>query len=82
MSVEGEAPPHPIVASEDDEEPTKVSHELKAMVAAGNDELPSNPNSLGWGIQQIKLDNWAPENTKYWEVRKKQYCFVHPFIIK
>jgi len=44
-----------------------LSEELKSMVKSG-DALPSNPKSLGYGIQQIKLDNWHPENEEYWEV--------------
>jgi hypothetical protein len=47
--------------------PPVVSEELKSMVKSG-DALPSNPKSLGYGIQQIKLDNWHPENKEYWEV--------------
>eukprot|EP00553_Chaetoceros_curvisetus_P011011 CAMPEP_0204634540 /NCGR_PEP_ID=MMETSP0717-20131115/29506_1 /ASSEMBLY_ACC=CAM_ASM_000666 /TAXON_ID=230516 /ORGANISM="Chaetoceros curvisetus" /LENGTH=70 /DNA_ID=CAMNT_0051653011 /DNA_START=143 /DNA_END=355 /DNA_ORIENTATION=- len=49
----------------------KVAGELKAMVPDGDEVMQSNPNSLGYGIQQIKLDYWEPENEKYWEVRKE-----------
>lgn len=45
-----------------------VSEELKTMVKNGDESLPSNANSLGFGIQQIKLDYWKPENEEYWEV--------------
>lgn len=58
----------PINTNEEEEIP-KVSEELKSMVDAGDEVMPSNPNSLGYGIQQIKLDYWNPENEKYWEVR-------------
>ena len=51
-----------------DEDVPKVSTELKAMVENGDDEIQSNPFSLGWGKQQIKLQYWDPENEKYWEV--------------
>ncbi len=44
-----------------------VSEELKSMVKSG-EALPSNPKSLGYGIQQIKLETWQPENEEYWEV--------------
>jgi hypothetical protein len=45
----------------------EVSTELKAMVKSGNAVL-SNPKSVGYGIQQIKLENWDPEDEEYWEV--------------
>ena len=51
-----------------DDDVPKVSTELKAMVDNGDDEIESNPFSLGWGKQQIKLQYWDPENEKYWEV--------------
>ena len=38
-----------------------------------NAEVKTNPKSLGYGIQQIKLDYWNPENEKYWEVNS----FIH-----
>ena len=57
------------INSVEEEAMPKVSEELKSMVDAGDEVMPSNPNSLGYGIQQIKLDYWNPENEKYWEVR-------------
>ncbi len=65
----------PINAVEEEAMPVKVSEELKSMVEAGDEVMPSNPNSLGYGIQQIKLDNWHPENEKYWEVRSNANHF-------
>eukprot|EP00957_Ditylum_brightwellii_P001776 136690-Ditylum_brightwellii.AAC.1 len=47
-----------------------VDDELKGTVPAGDAEgIQGNPNSIGYGIQQIKLEYWNPENEKYWEVR-------------
>ena len=46
-----------------------ISNELKSIVQAGDDDRPtSNSKSLGYGIQQIKLEYWDPENEKYWDV--------------
>mmetsp|Transcript_48347 Transcript_48347/g.71652 ORF Transcript_48347/g.71652 Transcript_48347/m.71652 type:complete len:579 (-) Transcript_48347:373-2109(-) len=47
------------------------SGEPKSMVASGDEVMQSNPNSLGYGIQQIKLEYWDPENEKYWEAEGK-----------
>ena len=59
-----------------EEDVPKVSTELKAMVDSGDDEIRSNPNSLGWGKQQIKLEYWNPEDEKYWEVRSLLIFFA------
>ena len=59
-----------------DEDVPNVSGELKSMVDSGNEEIQSNPNSLGWGKQQIKLQYWNPENEKYWEVRSHYLLLV------
>lgn len=49
-----------------------ISNELKSIVQAGDDDRPtSNPKSLGYGIQQIKLEYWDPENEKYWDAEGK-----------
>ena len=68
MTEAGDAPPAETAVVE---EVPKVSEEFKSMVSKGNEEMPSNANSVGWGRQQIKLNYWNPENEKYWEV-----CFV------
>ena len=44
----------------------------KTTVKTG-DALPSNPKSVGYGLQQIKLEEWDPENEEYWEVRNITY---------
>jgi hypothetical protein len=54
-----------------------ISNELKSIVQAGDDNRPtSNPKSLGYGIQQIKLEYWEPENEKYWEVSQFLFSFT------
>jgi hypothetical protein len=63
-----------------DEDVPNVSGELKSMVDSGNEEIQSNPNSLGWGKQQIKLQYWNPENEKYWEVRSHYLLLVEKSI--
>jgi len=46
---------------EDNNNPSEVE------VEAGDKVDPSNPKSLGYGIQQIELESWDAENEKYWE---------------
>jgi hypothetical protein len=54
----------------------EVSTELKAMVKSGNAVL-SNPKSVGYGIQQIKLESWDPEDEEYWKVSNVACGGVH-----
>lgn len=54
-----------------EEQPPRVNEEFKSMVTAGDDNSPSNPRSLGYGMQQINLESWAPENETYWEAEGK-----------
>ena len=57
----------------------EVSTELKAMVKSGNAVL-SNPKSVGFGIQQIKLENWDPEDEEYWKVSNVACGGVHSIL--
>ena len=54
--------------------PTEVA-EPKAMAKAGDEALPSNIHSLGYGMQKIKLEYWDPENEEFWKVSLKYNCF-------
>ena len=42
--------------------------DLKATVKPGDATPLSNPRSLGYGFQQIKLNAWNPEDEDYWKV--------------
>lgn len=60
-----------------------ISNELKSIVQAGDDDRPtSNPKSLGYGIQQIKLEYWDPENEKYWDVSQLIFLLTSFFSMR
>jgi len=54
---------------------------VKDMAKAGDACVPSNPKSLGYGVQKIKLEYWEPENEEFWNVSasflplRKAFCF-------
>lgn len=46
--------------------------DLKAAVKSGDATPLSNPRSLGYGFQQIKLNAWNPEDEDYWKTEGKR----------
>ena len=58
---------------------------VKDMAKAGDASVPSNPKSLGYGLQQIKIEYWDPENEEYWDVSSTcsacSACSVFLFIL-
>lgn len=44
---------------------------VKDMAKAGDACVPSNPKSLGYGVQKIKLEYWEPENEEFWNAEGK-----------